>query len=47
MNTPYKIKHVYPHEDIPVEYDSWGNVTKYEKAWNIDPGNYPGVFYVV
>lgn len=38
MLHPYKVKHVYPHEDIPIEYDCCGNVTKYAKAWEIDPG---------
>ena len=44
----YKVKHVYPHEDIPIEYDCWGNVTKYAKAQEIDPGDQKsfGFFFI-
>lgn len=47
MLHPYKVKHVYPHEDIPIEYDCWGNVTKYAKAQEINPGDQKsfGFFY--
>lgn len=32
MNSPYKVKHVYPSDPVPIEYDAWGNAIKY-----IDP----------
>ena len=35
MNSPYKVKHVYPWEDIPVSVDGWGNAIKTVKAWDL------------
>ena len=32
MNSPYKVKHIYPSGPVPIEYDAWGNAIKY-----IDP----------
>ena len=32
LNSPYKIKHVFPSGPVPISYDGWGNVIEY-----IDP----------
>lgn len=32
LNSPYKVKHVFPSGLVPISYDGWGNVTEY-----IDP----------
>lgn len=32
LNSPYKVKHVFPSGPVSIGYDGWGNVTEY-----IDP----------
>lgn len=40
MNSPYKVKHVYPWEDITVAVDAWGNTIKTVKAWDLLENKY-------